>query len=103
MLSLIKNERQMATKTQENYQEIYLCDLNKFEQAEIINIIPNPQFASLDASVTQRLQDLGFIQGQEIEIIAYSFLGKDPIAVRMGNSQFALRLAEAKKIAVKRK
>lgn len=93
----------MTIKHKSKNQEVSLCDLKKFEKAEIVKIVPNAQFASLDASVSQRLQDLGFLEGQEIEIIAYSFLGKDPIAVRMGNAQFALRSAEAKKILVKKR
>lgn len=76
-----------------------LRDLPKGKSAIIQAIVPNfEEFGDLDDAVTQRLKDLGFLAGQSITVIGYGFLGKDPIAVRVGGGQFALRQAEALKV-----
>ncbi|MGH1357150.1 MAG: FeoA family protein [Burkholderiaceae bacterium] len=43
----------------------------------------------------QWLEDIGFIAGEQVMLIARAPLGGDPIVVRIGQSTFALRLAEA--------
>ena len=76
-----------------------LDTLAKGQHATILHIAPNPEFGSLDNIVTQRLNDLGFCAGTQIEIIARGIFGIGPYAVRLGNqSQFSLRRAEAQKI-----
>lgn len=47
-----------------------------------------------------RLLELGFVAGEKIRIVAESFPGRDPIAVRLGNTTFALRRHEASMIHV---
>jgi ferrous iron transport protein A len=42
-----------------------------------------------------RLLELGFIEGETVRIIAHGFPGREPIAVRIGNTTFALRRFEA--------
>jgi ferrous iron transport protein A len=42
-----------------------------------------------------RLAELGFIPGERVMVTARGFPGGDPLAVRVGNSTFALRRAEA--------
>ena len=42
-----------------------------------------------------RLAELGFIPGERVMITARGFPGGDPLAVRVGDSTFALRRAEA--------
>jgi ferrous iron transport protein A len=49
------------------------------------------------------LEEIGFSQGEPCEVMHRAALGGDPIAVRIGVSTFALRLAEASCIQVKRK
>ncbi len=41
-----------------------------------------------------RLGEIGFVAGERVRVLARAPLG-DPIAVRVGSSTFALRLAEA--------
>lgn len=75
-----------------------LLSLKKGQKAIIKGIIPNQKFGILDFAVTQRLKDLGFLNGTEVTLVGFGFLGKDPIAVKVGNAHFALRQAEAAKV-----
>lgn len=49
-----------------------------------------------------RLLELGFVPGEQIRVVAESFPRRDPMAVRVGNSTFALRRHEASLIQVVR-
>ncbi len=82
-------------------QPFNLLALEKGQKAVIKGIVSNlDDFGQMDEAVTQRLKDLGFLTGHEITLIGYGFLGKDPIAVQIGSSQFALRQAEAVKVVL---
>ena len=41
------------------------------------------------------LEEIGFLPGETVTIMAHGMLGGDPLVVRVGNSTFALRVAEA--------
>lgn len=43
----------------------------------------------------QQLEDIGFIAGERVAVMARGVPGGDPLVVRVGLSTFALRLAEA--------
>lgn len=43
----------------------------------------------------QQLEDIGFIAGERVALMARGVPGGDPLVVRVGLSTFALRLAEA--------
>ena len=47
-----------------------------------------------------RLLELGFVEGESLRVIAHGFPGGEPIAVRIGNTTFALRRFEADYILV---
>jgi ferrous iron transport protein A len=47
-----------------------------------------------------RLLELGFVQGEPVRIVAHGFPGREPIAVRIGSTTFALRRFEAERILV---
>ncbi len=51
--------------------------------------------AGLDPSTAQRLHELGFDEGVDIELLHRAPFGGDPIAVRVGNMVVALRRAMA--------
>ncbi|RZT31886.1 FeoA family protein [Cupriavidus agavae] len=51
-------------------------------------------------AVARRLRDLGFVPGETVQIIAFGPFGKDPIVAQVGYTRFALRRAEAARIAV---
>ncbi|HEX7650318.1 MAG TPA: FeoA family protein [Noviherbaspirillum sp.] len=49
-----------------------------------------------------RLLELGFAPGERIRVVAESFPRRDPIAVKLGNTTFALRRHEASLIHILR-
>lgn len=49
----------------------------------------------------KRLQALGFLVGEKVEVLTKSKLGQAPIIVRIGRSRFALRYSEALQINVR--
>ncbi|WP_423679567.1 MULTISPECIES: FeoA family protein [unclassified Undibacterium] len=50
--------------------------------------------------ITRRLKELGFVHGEKIKILHKGYFGGEPIAVRVGESTFALRNFEASLIGV---
>ena len=57
----------------------------------------------LDAAQLRRLGELGFIAGEAVQVLRRGPGGRDPIAVRVGDTLFALRRAEARCIEVEHK
>jgi ferrous iron transport protein A len=47
-----------------------------------------------------RLEEIGFLPGEPVRVIAQGAPGADPLVVRIADSTFALRRAEAACIAV---
>ncbi len=43
----------------------------------------------------QQLADIGFVPGELVSVVARAWPGGDPLVVRVGQSRFALRRAEA--------
>ncbi len=48
-----------------------------------------------DLALIQRLVEIGFIPGEKVKVIAHGHPGREPIAVRIGGTTFALRRFEA--------
>ncbi|WP_077033306.1 FeoA family protein [Pelomonas sp. KK5] len=46
------------------------------------------------------LEELGFLAGEPVRVMAKGLPGSDPLVVRVGQSTFALRRAEAACVAV---
>ncbi|HRF80279.1 MAG TPA: FeoA family protein [Flavobacteriales bacterium] len=53
-----------------------------------------------DRDLVLRLVELGFVPGERVRIVAEGINGRDPIAVRVGHTTFALRRHEASFILV---
>lgn len=53
-----------------------------------------------ERAVQLRLRELGFVPGETVRVVAVSFPGADPIAVRVGATTFALRRFEAAMVHV---
>jgi ferrous iron transport protein A len=47
------------------------------------------------------LEEIGFIPGEQVVLMARAALGGDPLVVRVGQSTFALRRAEAACVQLK--
>jgi len=50
--------------------------------------------------IGRRLLELGFAEGEPVRVVAHGFPGREPIAVRIGGTTFALRRFEADHILV---
>lgn len=48
-----------------------------------------------DPEWTRWLDEIGFVPGERVQLLARAFPGGDPLVVRVGQSTFALRVAEA--------
>jgi ferrous iron transport protein A len=77
-----------------------LDQCKKGDSIRIVSLLPQPLFASSDPHVTLRLKELGFLPGAPLSVIGFGFLGKDPMAIKVNGTKFALRRTEAAKIAV---
>jgi ferrous iron transport protein A len=53
-----------------------------------------------DDHTARRLQEMGVMEGQEVTILHEGPMGRDPIAVGLGNRTLAMRRAHAERIAV---
>ena len=72
--------------------------------------LPNNQWATVldvarpeaaeDRELVLRLTEIGFVPGEAVRIVASGVPGREPIAVRLGHTTFALRRHEAAFIRV---
>ena len=56
--------------------------------------------AGLDPDTAQRLHELGFDEGVDVELLHRAPFGGDPMAVRVGNMVVALRVSMARLIEI---
>jgi ferrous iron transport protein A len=54
----------------------------------------------LDAAALRRLAELGFLPGEPVQVLRRGPGGREPLAVLVGDTMFALRLAEARCVEV---
>ena len=52
------------------------------------------------SALRRRLMELGFVPGERVEVLRRMFLGRGPVAVRVGTSTFALRSLESSLVEV---
>jgi ferrous iron transport protein A len=48
--------------------------------------------------MSRQLEDIGFVQGEHVQVLKRAWIGGDPMVVRVGLSTFALRKSEAQLI-----
>jgi ferrous iron transport protein A len=77
---------------------ISLADLPRGVDANVIGVI-QPTVEE-DRELVLRLIEIGFIPGESVRIVACGMPGREPLAVRMGNTTFALRRFEAQYVQV---
>jgi ferrous iron transport protein A len=73
-----------------------LSKLAKHQKAWVKTLRPQGQ----DHLLVQQLEDIGFVPGEQVQVLSKAFIGGDPMVVRVGQSTFALRQAEAQLIEV---
>ncbi|MBC3862227.1 ferrous iron transport protein A [Undibacterium jejuense] len=74
----------------------------KVGETALVNHV-TPQFQGESGGVSdisRRLKELGFVQGEQVKILHKGYFGGEPLAVRVGQSTFALRNFEAALIGV---
>lgn len=51
-------------------------------------------------AIARRLRELGFVEGERVEVVAAGLFSAEPLLVQVGFTRFALRRAEAARIRV---
>jgi ferrous iron transport protein A len=59
-----------------------------------------PAQEASDLHLDRRLMEVGFVEGEPVRVIAHGHPGREPIAVRIGGTTFALRRFEADRVLV---
>ena len=78
-----------------------LADLPTGSHATVERVVNAADAAGLlDAGHLRRLTELGFLPGEPVQVLRRGPGGREPLAVRVGDGLFALRLAEARCIVV---
>jgi ferrous iron transport protein A len=75
-----------------------LADLPNGAHATVVAVCVNG--AALAEAHLRRLGELGFLPGEPVQVLHRGPGGREPLAVVLGDTMFALRLAEARCIAV---
>ena len=52
-------------------------------------------------TIARRLRELGFVNGEEVEVVAKGPLGAEPLLVQVGFTRFALRRSESARIRLR--
>ncbi len=82
---------------------VRLADLATGASARVLSVAVNgngSDTAGGQENLGRRLAELGFLPGERLRIVARGFLGREPLAVRIGTGTFALRAYEAACIRV---
>ncbi len=77
---------------------LLLADLPDGARATVDGLIDHS--SELDDGLLRRLGELGFIAGEPVHLLRRGPGGREPLAVRIGDTLFALRLSEARCIRV---
>ncbi len=76
-----------------------LSELSNGAHAIVERVFANaPQ---VTPATLRRLEEIGFIEGEPLQLLRRGPGGKEPLAVQIGETQFALRLLEAECIRVR--
>jgi ferrous iron transport protein A len=67
--------------------------------ATVVHVSPG-DVADDGADLSRRLMELGFVPGEKIRMLKRGMPGGEPLAIKVGNSTFALRRFEAALISI---
>jgi ferrous iron transport protein A len=76
-----------------------LDTLKAGQSATVIHLAPTSQHGG-GVDVLRRLMELGFVPGERIRMLQRGVPGGEPLAVKVGESTFALRRFEAALISI---
>ncbi|MCW0390936.1 hypothetical protein NB717_003746 [Xanthomonas sacchari] len=51
-------------------------------------------------AIARRLRELGFVAGEQVQVLASGPIGGEPLLVQVGYTRFALRRSEAARVQV---
>jgi ferrous iron transport protein A len=71
------------------------------QSATVLHLAPSDFHGSVGGDVSRRLMELGFVPGEKIRMLRRAMPGGDPLAIKVGESTFALRRFEAALITIK--
>jgi ferrous iron transport protein A len=77
---------------------ISLDQLPNHQWATVLDVL-RPEAAE-GRELALRLTEIGFVPGEAVRIVAHGVPGREPLAVRLGHTTFALRRHEASMIRV---
>ncbi|SFV06688.1 FeoA family protein [Pseudoduganella namucuonensis] len=67
----------------------------------VVTVAPaDPRDIEDGADLARRLMELGFVPGERIRMLKRGMPGGEPLAIKVGNSTFALRRFEAALISI---
>ncbi|MES2932919.1 MAG: FeoA family protein [Pseudomonadota bacterium] len=91
----------MSDKNLSNPQQVVGAHLGQLKKGDRATVTGLRSSDSAEQQATKmRLLELGFAPGEQVRVVAESFPNRDPMAVRVGNTTFALRRFEAAMIEI---
>ena len=90
----------LSTDVSSPVTKLSLAECSKGQQVMLTELRPNTAFGEHDSAVTARMKALGFLPGVQLTVIGHGLFGRDPLAVQINGTKFALRRAEAHKLIV---
>ena len=63
-------------------------------------VVESVQDLHANDAIARRLRELGFVNGEEVRLVAKGPVGGEPLLVQVGLTRFALRISEAKRVVV---
>jgi ferrous iron transport protein A len=79
-------------------QRTCLAELGDGSHAVVTGLRRN--VGGADAALLQRLAEIGFVAGEPVHLLRRGPGGREPLAVQVGDTLFALRLLEARCVEV---
>ncbi|WP_454831360.1 FeoA family protein [Pseudoxanthomonas wuyuanensis] len=64
-------------------------------------IVESVQDHGPNDAIARRLRELGFVNGEEVQIVAKGPMGAEPLLVQVGFTRFALRRSEAARVRLR--
>ncbi len=77
---------------------VTLSDLPLHASARVENV----QDLHPNDAIARRLRELGFVNGEEVRLVARGPLGGEPLLYQVGFTRFALRRSEAGRVQIRR-
>jgi ferrous iron transport protein A len=76
----------------------HLADLPDGTEAVVLGL--NRLAPGADPALLRRLAEIGFVAGEPVQVLRRGPGGREPLAVQVGDTLFALRLVEARCVQV---